>query len=170
MNYEALCWRSRIFGGRMFAGRLPPSPRRCVASGDCAQWTGSVLCEQSDDPVAPTGVRRYFATIEPALRYPDAGVPNSLPIMRVNLAPSLSRLGKPFPQRLELGPHTGELLQVGGGQRSQLLVAGRGRGEADHALIVGVVAPFHEAGGDRPVDQLDDAVVAEQEVRRNVAD
>jgi putative hydrolase of the HAD superfamily len=50
-----------------------------VASGECAQWMGSVLCEQSDGPGThlPGSAQRYLTTIEPALRYPDAGVPNA---------------------------------------------------------------------------------------------
>ncbi len=68
-------WRSLTVAGRMFAAKAPVKlsdgvwPAAAVPSG----W--GLLCEQSDGPVSTYRVRRYSVTMEPALRYPDAGVP-----------------------------------------------------------------------------------------------
>jgi hypothetical protein len=65
-----------MFAGRMFAGKVPVRP----SGGGCERRLCRVDAERSVRAVlwtrnAPTWVRRYLATIEPALRYPDAGVP-----------------------------------------------------------------------------------------------
>jgi hypothetical protein len=48
--------------------------------------------------------------------------------------------------------------------------AGGREGEADHAAVVRVDEALHEAGDLGPIDQLDGAVVAQEEVVGDVAD
>jgi hypothetical protein len=59
---------------------------------------------------------------------------------------------------------------VSGGQRLQLGFSGCGEAEADDPLILRIAGPLHQAGAHGPIDQLDGAVVAQQQVLGDIAD
>src|SRR5579871_941504 len=77
---------------------------------------------------------------------------------------------EPLPQRFERRRQATELAEVRPGEPPEHGVAVRRRPHAHQPTVGGVGHAAHETGGDGAVDQLDDAVVAEQEVLREVAD
>src|SRR5262245_41634777 len=63
-----------------------------------------------------------------------------------------------------------QLLEVGGRERRQAAAAPRREAEPDDAPIVRVDLALDEPGAFGPVDELDGAVVAEQQMFRDVTD
>ena len=64
-------------------------------------------------------------------------------------------LAEPGPDRADAGAEPDELLEVGGGQRSQSAMSRPGESDVDDALIVGVLLPPNEPGLVGPVDEFD---------------
>jgi hypothetical protein len=63
-----------------------------------------------------------------------------------------------------------QLDQVGRGQVVQDLLASAGEPDPDEPAVAGVGRSPHQAGGLRAVDQLDRAVVPQQQVAREIPD
>ena len=73
-------------------------------------------------------------------------------------------------QRSQCRAQTGQLLDVDRAEVLEALLAGGGQDESHLTLIDRVGPALHEAGGLRPVDELDGAVMTEEEMVGHVAD
>jgi hypothetical protein len=74
------------------------------------------------------------------------------------------------PERVEPGPEPGELLEVGAGEGLDPSLADWGEQQPHDPLVVVVVHALDEPGGDGAVHELDDAVMAQEQVVGDLAD
>ncbi len=79
-------------------------------------------------------------------------------------------VGKPGPQRFESRTQSRELLDMCSRKRFQLFLPELSQPKPYDTVISRVIVPVHQAGGDRSVDELDNGVVPEQQVRGYVGD
>lgn len=73
-----------------------------------------------------------------------------------------------LPDRLHGRSHAGELLEVLAGELAEAPGAETGDGDAHDAMVLVVLAATHQACGLRSVDELDDTVVAEEQLGREI--
>ena len=81
-----------------------------------------------------------------------------------------SGLGQPGPDGRDVGRQPLQLLEVGRGEGGQPAGPDRGQPDVHDAVVVAIRSPADEPGPLGPVDELDDGVVAQEEVVGEIAD
>ena len=90
--------------------------------------------------------------------------------MRYRSSGEICGFGFGADERVHRRSEASELLEVGGGESIEHPTALRGELEPHETSVATVAVPAHQAGPLGPVDELDRAVVAEQEMLGDVTD
>lgn len=73
------------------------------------------------------------------------------------------------PDGLHARGHPGKFLEVLPGELAEAAASAFGEHDAHDAVVVAILAPANQAGGFGPVDKLDDAVMAQEQLGGEIA-